>query len=87
MTAATFSTDLTALTALDLQIAGLEAQLADKRNQRETMATSLWDRVKRIRNGIKRLFGDDSSHATRELVGGVRMSERKLRTRKRVVTE
>jgi hypothetical protein len=38
--------------------------LADKRNQRAAMAVSLWDKVKRIRNGIKGLFGDDSSHAS-----------------------
>ena len=87
MTSATFSTDLNALTALDLQIAGLETQLADKRNQCETMATSLWAKFKRVRNAVKSTFGDDSSHATREMVGGIRMSERKFRTRKRVVTE
>ena len=85
LTTATFTNDLSALTTLDLQIAGLEAQLADKRNQRETMAIRLWDRVKRIRNGIKSLFGDDSSEY--EMVGGIRMSERKFRTRKRLVTE
>jgi hypothetical protein len=51
------------------------------------MAVSLWDKLKRIRNGFKSLFGDDSFHATREMVGGIRMSERKFRTRKRVVAE
>ena len=85
ITAATFSTELNAITALDLQIAGLEAQLADKHNQRETMAISLWDKVKRVRNAIKGFFGDDSSQY--EMVGGIRMSARKLRTRKRAATE
>ena len=51
------------------------------------MVEWLWDKIKRICNGIKGLFGDDSSHATRETVGGIRMSERKFRTRKRVVAE
>ena len=85
LTAAAFATDLSALTALDLQIAGMEAQLADRRNQRETMAVSLWDKVKRVRNVVKGTYGDDSSQY--EMVGGIRMSERKFRTRKRAASE
>jgi hypothetical protein len=41
--------------------------------------------VKRVRNAIKGTYGDDSSQY--EMVGRVRMSERKFRTRKRAVTE
>ena len=85
LTTTTFSSDLTMVSALDVEIAGLEAQLADKYNQRETVALSLWDKVKRVRNSIKGIYGDDSSQY--EMVGGIRMSERRFRTRKRVVTE
>ena len=46
------------------------------------MAVSLWDKVKRVRNVIKGTYGDDSSHY--EMVGGIRMSDRKFRTHKRV---
>ena len=82
LTTTAVSADVTALAALDMQIAGLEAQLADKRNQREVLALSLWDKVKRTRNIFKGTYGDDSSQY--EMVGGVRMSDRKFRTRKRV---
>jgi hypothetical protein len=80
-----FSADIKALSDLDVQILGLEALLADKRNQRRNAAVSLWDKVKRVRNAIKGIFGDDSSQY--EMVGGVRLSERKPRTRKRGGTE
>ena len=85
LTIAEFSNEMKELSVLDVQIAGLEALLADKRNQRESMAVSLWDKVKRVRNAIKGIFGDDSSQY--EMVGGIRLSERKPRTRKRVAAE
>jgi len=40
-----------------------------------------------VAGGIKGPFGDDLSHATREMVGGVRMNERKFRARKRIDAE
>ena len=39
----------------------LEAQLTDKRNQRDALYTAIWDKVKRVRNGMKAIYGDDSS--------------------------
>jgi hypothetical protein len=57
------------------QIASLEAQLTNLRNQRDAMLTDIWSDVKRIRAGVKANFGDNSSQF--EMVGGTRMSERK----------
>jgi hypothetical protein len=80
MTATAFATEVTAATTLDAQITALEAQLTDKRNQRDLLYSGLWDKAKRIRNAIKGIYGDDSSQY--EMVGGTRLSERKTRTRK-----
>lgn len=57
------------------QIAALEAQLADKRTQRDAQFKAMWDKVKRVRNSIKGSFGDDASQY--KLVGGIRLSNRK----------
>jgi hypothetical protein len=62
------------------QMNALEAQLTDMRNQRDAMNGELWDTVKRVRNGVKANYGDDSSQY--EMVGGTRTSERKSPTRK-----
>lgn len=58
----------------------LEAQLTDLRNQRDALYQEMWDKVKRVRNGVKANYGDDSSQY--EMVGGTRLSERKPSTRK-----
>ena len=75
LTTASLSTDITAAAALEAQITALEAQLADKRAQRDSMFKALWDKVKRVRNSIKGSFGDDSSQY--KMVGGTRTSDRK----------
>lgn len=83
--------NLPALTG-DLQNAGpiqsqmdtLETQLTDLRNQRDALFSSIWDKVKRVRNGVKANYGDDSSQY--EMVSGTRLSERKSPTRKVSVT-
>lgn len=64
------------------EVNALEAQLTSIRNQRDAVYDNLWDHVKRIRNGVKAIFGDDSSEY--EMVGGTRSSERKPRTLKAV---
>ena len=61
------------------QMNALEAQLTNLRNQRDTLYTELWDKVKRVRSGVKANYGDDSSQY--EMVGGTRLSERKSPTR------
>ena len=80
LTVAEFTTDLTTATTIESDIAKLEAQLTDKRNQRDAANTALWDKVKRARNGVKANYGDDSSQY--EMMGGTRTSERKTASRK-----
>ncbi len=70
--------DITAAKTLETDISKLERQLEDKRNQREAIYTSMWDKVKRVRSGVKSNFGDDSYQY--DLIGGTRTSDRKPRT-------
>ncbi len=72
--------DITAATTLEADMVKLEAQLTDKRNQRDALYTGIWDKVKRVRAGVKANYGDDSSQY--EMIGGTRLSERKAPTRK-----
>ena len=62
----------------------LGIQLTNLRNQRNDLFVSIWDKVKRVRNGVKANYGDDSSQY--EMVGGTRLSERKSPTRKASTT-
>lgn len=71
--------DLEQVQPLMLEISGLEAQLTDMRNQRDALLTDMWSKVKRVRAGVKGIYGDDSS--AYEMVGGTRLSERKRPTR------
>ncbi len=59
----------------------LEIQMTDQRNKRDVAYGELWKTVKRMRAGVKAIYGDDSSQY--EMVGGTRLSERKPRTRKK----
>jgi hypothetical protein len=72
---AALTADITTASTLESEISKLEIQLADKRNQRDLAYNSMWDKVKRIRAGVKANFGDDSQQF--EMVGGTRTSERK----------
>ena len=80
LTQEAMTADLDSVQPILLQIAELEAQLSDLRNKRDAIYDGLWDKVKRVRNTIKGLFGDDSSEY--EMVGGKRSSDRKAPTRK-----
>ena len=53
-----------------------------KRNQRDLVYNGMWDKIKRVRAGVKANYGDDSQQF--EMVGGTRTSERKSPTRKAV---
>ena len=66
--------------AVQAQISAQEAQLTDLRNQRDAIHTTVWDKVKRVRAGVKGIYGDDSSQY--EMVGGTRRSEHKRAPRK-----
>jgi hypothetical protein len=80
LTNAAFTADITQASQLVTQMNTLEAQLTDLRNKRDAANQELWDKVKRVRNGVKANYGDDSSQY--EMVGGTRLSERKSPTRK-----
>jgi hypothetical protein len=62
------------------QMDALETQLTDLRNQRDEIFAAMWNKVKRVRSGVKAIYGDDSSQY--EMVGGTRASERKPTVRK-----
>lgn len=75
ITAPSFTDDLAEATDLEKEIFSLEAQLNDKRSLRDAQFAALWDKMKRIRNSIKGAYGDDSRQY--DLVGGIRLSDRK----------
>jgi hypothetical protein len=60
-------------------LAALKNQLIEIRNRRDELYLAAWDKVKRMRAGVKGLYGDDSSEY--ELVGGTRRSDRKRASR------
>jgi hypothetical protein len=72
--------DVNQVTPVLSQIMALETQLTDLRNQRDSLNQAMWDKIKRIRMGVKAHYGDDSSQY--EMVGGTRLSDRKTRTHK-----
>ncbi len=80
LTPAVLTTDISAARVIDGEMTKLEAQLTDKRNQRDALYTQLWDKVKRVRSGVRGIYGDDSSQY--EMIGGTRLSERKSAARK-----
>src|SRR5687768_5568579 len=80
LTPASLTSDLEQAGPIQVQLDALDAQLTDLRNQRDALNTSLWEKVKRVRAGVKGIYGDDSSQY--EMIGGTRLSERKPATRK-----
>ena len=84
LNAAALTADINAASPLQAEIEKLEIQLADKRNQRDMLYNAMWDKVKRVRAGVKANYGDDSQQY--EMVGGTRTSERKTRARRALVT-
>ncbi|HJQ13556.1 MAG TPA: hypothetical protein VJ830_02320 [Anaerolineales bacterium] len=80
---AALTADVTSASMREAEISLLEIQLAERRDQRDIVYNNMWDKVKRVRAGVKANYGDDSQQF--EMVGGTRTSERKPRARK-VVT-
>lgn len=77
-------TELAQAGTIYAQIDALEAQFIELRDQRDVITASLWDKVKRIRAGVKSIFGDDSPQY--EMMGCTRISERKHPARKATTT-
>lgn len=71
--------NLAQVMALYAELNKLDAQITDMRNRRDALIAATWDQVKRVRTGVKGIYGDDSSEY--EMVGGTRLSERKPRSR------
>jgi hypothetical protein len=80
LTAASLVADLEQARQNQAQLDALDAQMTDARNQRDACNTSLWEKIKRVRAGVKGIYGDDSSQY--EMIGGTRLSERKPTARK-----
>ena len=68
-------TDIAHMRSLDHTLSSLESQLTDARTQREAVCQAAWDKIKRVRGGVKSYFGDDSRQY--EIIGGTRRSDRK----------
>ena len=85
LNSAALTSDVTAASPLEAEISKLEIQLADKRNQRDLLYNGMWDKIKRVRAGVKANYGYGDDSQQFEMVGGTRTRERKPRTRK-VVT-
>ena len=77
---AALTADITAANAAEAEITKLENQLAEKRGLRDLTYNAMWDKIKRVRAGVKANYGDDSQQF--EWVGGTRISERKRSTRR-----
>jgi hypothetical protein len=70
MTLAELEGSLTSIGTIYSQLDGLDAQMTELRNERDDAGVDLWDRVKRVRSGVKSVFG------------GTRIGDRKPRSRK-----
>jgi hypothetical protein len=81
MALADLEASLNRLGGIYSQLDGLDAQITELRNQRDDAGVDLWDRVKRVRTGVKSVFGDNSSEY--EVIGGIRIDDRKPRSRKK----
>ena len=80
LTSEMLSTDIAQAGPLENQITDLETQLTNLRNQRDDLYLGMWDKLKRVRSGVKANYGDNSSQY--EMVGGTRLSERKSPVRR-----
>ena len=79
---AALTADITTAGTLETEISKLEIQLAERRDQRDIVYNNMWDKIKRVRAGVKANYGDDSQQY--EMVGSTRTSDRKPRARKAV---
>ncbi|MBN1428938.1 MAG: hypothetical protein JXB07_11180 [Anaerolineae bacterium] len=82
MALADLEAGLNGLGEIYAQLDSLDAQITELRNRRDDAGVDLWDRVKRVRTGVKSVFGDNSSEY--EVIGGTRIDDRKPRGIKKV---
>ena len=75
-----FTADITTAGCIEAQIREAEIRLRALRNERDAHCLSMWDKVKRVYDAVKSLYGDDSIQY--EMVGRKRISQRKRRARR-----
>ena len=75
-----FIAEMARAEAIEEQIRRAESELKMLRNERDALYLSLWDKVKRVYESVKGLYGDDSTEY--EMVGRKRASQRKPRSKK-----
>ena len=80
LTPESLSADLERVRALQQKIVQMQTELIQVRGDRDEICLAIWDQVKRVRSGIKGLYGDDSTQY--EIAGGTRLSEKKKPRRK-----
>jgi hypothetical protein len=80
LTQGIITADITQAERIESQIRNAELQLAALRNERDALYLSLWDKVKRVYDCVKGMYGDDSTQY--EMVGRKRASQRKRRVRR-----
>jgi hypothetical protein len=80
LTQAALEANVNKAASLASRMTALKTELTDLQNQHEATCTDIWDQVKRVRNGVKGIYGDNSSQY--EMIGGIRKSERKRPVRK-----
>ena len=71
--------DINSLRNVELSLVSLENQMTEMRDRRDALQESTWDKVKRVRGGVKAYFGDDSTQYN--IIGGTRLSDRKTARR------
>jgi len=72
---AALAMDIKGIRNVEHSLANLETHLTELRNQRDALQEAAWDKIKRVRAGIKANYGDDSTQY--EMIGGTRVSDRK----------
>ena len=80
LTREVFTADLARADAIEERIRSAEIELKNLRNERDALYLSLWDKVKRVYESVKGLYGDDSTEY--EMVGRKRASQRKRRSKR-----
>lgn len=80
VTPAALQEDINAALPMEAEISNLEKLLGQKREERDMLYCGMWDKIKRVRAGVKANYGDDSQQFDK--VGGTRISDRKPRARK-----
>jgi len=80
LTQAALEANMNKVSSIQSRMTALKTELTDLQNQSDATCTDIWDQVKRVRSGVKAIYGDDSSQY--EMIGGIRRSERKRPVRK-----